>query len=82
MIEEYRCGNCSVVAEHGKYNPNVKLNASVVTIGNQTVGAIVSPFGRVVVAGRNRADVVSALNMHYKNRALISAQAQKRVQGK
>ena len=81
-VDEYRCGNCSVMAEHHKYSPNAKLNASVATIGNQTIGAMVSPFGRVVVIGRNRADVVNALNMHYRNRALISAQAQKMVQGK
>lgn len=70
-VDEYNCGNCSVIAEHHKYSPNATLNASVVSVGGQTVGALVSPYGRIVVSGVNRGDVVNMLNMHYRNRAVI-----------
>ena len=77
VFEECSCLGCNVLTESYNFIP-VKVKSSVAKLGDNYVGSLVYPYGRVLITGKNEKRVQMSVGM-YKRAAerVFKAQIQK-----
>ena len=71
--EEYTCKGCDVTRFHYyKEQQQACGDASLVSLAGKTVGYVGTPYGEVLVTGKNADNVKLVLAMHQRNALRVS----------